>query len=188
MVIYLYKKTHNQTGLKYLGKTRHKNPHQYQGSGKYWRSHISKHGYDVNTEILKECSTNDEVREWGIYFSNLWNIVESDEWANLTEETGDGGPEGKSYEEIYGSEKSNQLKKNRAIKMKQYIGSNPGIRDGDRNPNAKCYEFRSPCGETFIVKGGLRHFCTNHNIDCSCIIDVLKGRKENHKGWIAKYL
>jgi len=33
MTIYLYKKTHNQTGFKYLGKTNSKDPHKYKGSG-----------------------------------------------------------------------------------------------------------------------------------------------------------
>ena len=94
MIIYLYKKTHNQTGLKYLGKTTHKDPHKYQGSGNRWKPHIKKHGYDVTTEILKECSSTEEVRHWGEFYSNLWNIVESDEWANLRPEIGDGGDPG----------------------------------------------------------------------------------------------
>lgn len=62
------------------------------GSGKYWKLHLAKHGEDVHTEILRECKDYDEVKEWGLYYSNLWNIVESDEWANLKPETGDGGP------------------------------------------------------------------------------------------------
>jgi len=96
MTIYLYKKTHNKTGLQYLGKTT-RNPLYYKGSGKYWLKHLKKHGNDVTTEILKECQTIDEVREWGLYYSKLWNIVEEKDqvgkkvWANLREETGDGG-------------------------------------------------------------------------------------------------
>lgn len=89
MTIYLYKKTHNVTGLKYLGKTTI-DPHKYKGSGKYWKLHIKKHGYDVTTEILKECRNNEEVKYWGSYYSKLWNIVRSDAWANLMEEKGDG--------------------------------------------------------------------------------------------------
>lgn len=90
MTIYLYKKTHNQTGLNYLGKTTVNDPHKYQGSRVWWSNHIKAHGYDVTTEILKECQTNEEVREWGSYYSNLWNVVESDEWANLKPEYGEG--------------------------------------------------------------------------------------------------
>lgn len=87
---YLYIKTHNITGLKYLGKTS-KDPFKYKGSGKRWIPHIRKHGYNVTTEILKECQTKEELKYWGIYYSNLWNIVESNHWANLKPKEGDGG-------------------------------------------------------------------------------------------------
>lgn len=90
MTIYLLKKTHSVTGLNYLCKTT-QNPLKYRGSGKYWKLHLQKHGNDHITEILKECSTNDEVKHWGLYYSNLWDVVESDEWANLKPEDGDGG-------------------------------------------------------------------------------------------------
>jgi hypothetical protein len=106
-IYYLYIKTHNITGLKYLGYTKRKDPYTYQGSGKHWINHINKHGYDVTTEILKECSTKDEIKEWGLYYSKLWNIVEEKDgdgnktWANLKEECGDGGDVShcKSYQE-----------------------------------------------------------------------------------------
>jgi len=90
MPIYLYKKTHRKTGLKYLGKTS-QDPYQYLGSGIIWTRHLKKYGNDVSTEILQECSNNEEVKFWGIYYSKLWNVVESKEWANLKFETGDGG-------------------------------------------------------------------------------------------------
>lgn len=89
MTIYLYVKTHNKTGLKYLGKTESKDPHKYPGSGKYWQHHLKTHGKDYSTEIIKECESMEEFSKWGLYYSNLWNVVESDDWANLTEETGD---------------------------------------------------------------------------------------------------
>ena len=99
LITYLYKKTHNITGLKYLGKTTSKDPHHYKGSGKHWRYHIKKHGYDVTTEILKECSTPEELTKWGLYYSNLWNIVENKEWANLRPEDGGFGPLTKEIKE-----------------------------------------------------------------------------------------
>jgi hypothetical protein len=88
---FLYKKTHNKTGLKYLGYTKSKDPFKYFGSGKYWCYHIKKHGYDVVTEILLETTSKEIIKEKGLYYSNLWNVVESDEWANLKPESGDGG-------------------------------------------------------------------------------------------------
>lgn len=91
MTIYLYKKTHNITGLKYLGKTSATDPHKYTGSGTIWIRHIKKHGYDVTTEILQECNSNEELRIWGKHYSELWNVVSDSSWANLKAEEGDGG-------------------------------------------------------------------------------------------------
>jgi len=96
MTIYLYIKTHNKTGLKYLGKTTQKDPHKYTGSGKYWIDHLNKHGYDYTTNILLECQTNEEIQKWGLYYSNLFDVVNAKNekgkklWANLKPEFGDG--------------------------------------------------------------------------------------------------
>lgn len=91
MPIYLYLKTHNTTGFKYLGKTISNDPYSYQGSGTVWKRHIKKHGYDVTTEILLETDDPVKLKEVGIYYSNLWNIVESRDFANIVPEMGDGG-------------------------------------------------------------------------------------------------
>jgi hypothetical protein len=90
MPIYLYIKTHKITGLNYLGKTT-QNPFTYPGSGLHWKRHLQKHGNHVHTTVLQECTTNEEISRWGIYYSGLFNIVESKEWANLKPESGDGG-------------------------------------------------------------------------------------------------
>jgi len=97
MSIYsLYVKTHRKTGLKYLGKT-NQDPHKYPGSGVYWSRHLKEHGDEVDTEVLHECQTNAEIRELGLHYSALWDIVNAvDEqgrkiWANLKPEEGDGG-------------------------------------------------------------------------------------------------
>lgn len=89
-MIYLYVKTHNKTGLKYLGKTS-KDPYKYLGSGIYWLKHLAKHGNDISTEILLETENKEEIKEKGLYYSDLWNVKESPEWANLTKEEGTGG-------------------------------------------------------------------------------------------------
>ena len=88
--IYLYLKTHNITGLKYLGKTV-SNPFTYPGSGTRWTNHLRVHGNDVSTTILQECQSKEELRNWGIYYSELWNVVNDDTFANLKIEEGDGG-------------------------------------------------------------------------------------------------
>lgn len=89
---YLYIKT-SPLGLRYLGKTT-KEPITYLGSGKIWKRHIKKHNFtinDIETEIVFETNNVDELIKKGIELSNLYNVVESKEWANLREESGDGG-------------------------------------------------------------------------------------------------
>jgi hypothetical protein len=86
--IYLYVKTHNKTGMKYLGKTVASNPHSYRGSGKYWKKHINKHGNDVTTKILLKTTSEEELKQTGLFFSRLFNVVESSDWANLMVEAG----------------------------------------------------------------------------------------------------
>lgn len=99
MIIYLYKKTHNITGLQYLGQTTSDDPHLYPGSGVDWRAHIREHGYDVTTEILKVCKSKEELSSWGRYYSQLWNITESKNWANRIPESGGGHNNGKVLRE-----------------------------------------------------------------------------------------
>lgn len=98
MIIYtLYKKTHNKTGLQYLGYTKQEDPHKYLGSGIVWNWHIEKHGYDVTTEILFQTEDRTQIKTMGQYYSRLWNIIEEVDkhgkrtWANLKEEDGQGG-------------------------------------------------------------------------------------------------
>ena len=90
--IYLYVKT-SPLGLKYLGKTI-KDPIKYRGSGLVWLNHIKKHKIrtkDIITEILFISDNNEDIKEKGIYYSELFNVVVSKEWANLKVENGDGG-------------------------------------------------------------------------------------------------
>ena len=99
-IYYLYVKTHKVTGLKYLGYTGKADPYKYLGSGEYWLKHLIKHGKDIATEILHECQSKAEVKERGLYYSELWDIVDvRDEsgkkiWANLKPEEGDGAAAG----------------------------------------------------------------------------------------------
>ena len=96
-MIYLYIKTHNITGLKYFGKTT-QNPFKYKGSGKYWKAHLKKYGYDVSTEIIFETENLDEIQKVALNFSKENNIVISNEWANLIEENGiDSAQRGHTY-------------------------------------------------------------------------------------------
>jgi len=88
---YLYIKIHNQTGLKYFGKTVN-DPYKYKGSGTYWLRHLEKHGCDITTKIIGYYTNKEECKEAAINFSKSENIVESSDWANLCHENGtDGG-------------------------------------------------------------------------------------------------
>jgi len=94
VIISLYIKTHNITGLRYFGKTV-KNPFKYRGSGKYWKRHLSKHGNDVSTEVVATFDNEEDASTFAIEFSLENNIVEDSSWANLIIENGkDGQPIG----------------------------------------------------------------------------------------------
>lgn len=84
-------KEHNDTGLKYLCQTSKQDPHTYAGSGKYWLRHLAKHGENFTTTILEQTENKQVLQEKGRHYSKLHNVVESDDWANLTIEQGDGG-------------------------------------------------------------------------------------------------
>jgi hypothetical protein len=92
---YLMIKEIEQTGLKYLCKRRKtKNPQDhinYVGSGKLWRRILNAHPeYTIKTTVLGLYDKTD-LAKYGLYYSKMWNIVESKEWANLMPEVGDGG-------------------------------------------------------------------------------------------------
>jgi hypothetical protein len=121
---YIYLKVHNITGLKYLGKT-HKDPFKYKGSGVRWRKHLKVHGNNVKTEILKECNNKEEVIYWGEYYSDLWNVVENKDFANLQRETGDGrDPESVLGEKNpnYGKRWNEEQRKKLAEYRSQFVG------------------------------------------------------------------
>ena len=92
---YLMVKEIEQTGLKYLCKRKqYKDPMdhlKYTGSGKLWRRILKAHPeYTIKTTVLG-LYDKDDLLKYGLYYSKLWNVVESKEWANLMEEKGDGG-------------------------------------------------------------------------------------------------
>ena len=104
---YIYIKQ-SPKGLLYLGKTI-QDPYKYEGSGVRWKRHLSIHNIkntDIQTWILHETYNHDELKELGIYYSNLFNVVKSDSWANMKEEMGDGGFGSKEAHPWYGRKKT----------------------------------------------------------------------------------
>lgn len=132
-MIHLYLKTHNVTGLKYLGKTSSSNPRSYRGSGKYWRNHINKHGYDVTTEILASSTHSDEIRRLGLEFSKNFDVVASNEFANLKPESGDGGWEHINTNQEFYNEKRRKTISEYDEETREMLSkkkSNPGKHNG----------------------------------------------------------
>ncbi len=88
----LYIGTHNDTGLKYFGKTNRYHTKEelqkyYHGSGSDWKEHLKEFGDNVNMDIYGIYSMS-EVKEIALKFSLDNNIVESDIWANNILEDG----------------------------------------------------------------------------------------------------
>jgi general stress protein YciG len=90
-MIKLYVKTHKDTGLKYLGKTEQVDHDKYRGSGDRWLNHLKEHGNNVSTEIVYQSEDIEDIRKMGLELSAKWDIVASNEWANIKPEEGDGG-------------------------------------------------------------------------------------------------
>lgn len=84
-------KTHNITGMKYLCYTQKEDHNTYKGSGKFWKRHLKKHGDNFTTELIFECEDLNTLKEYARNKSIEYNIVESEKWANLRIEDGDGG-------------------------------------------------------------------------------------------------
>jgi hypothetical protein len=89
---WLYIKQHNNTGLKYFGKTTKIDPIKYKGSGLHWKRHLKIHGADITTVWCQLFTDRNAIMEYALQFSISNNIIESVEWANLKSENGvDGG-------------------------------------------------------------------------------------------------
>jgi hypothetical protein len=139
-IYYLYVKIHNRTKLKYLGQT-YRDPFKYKGSGTRWLNHINKHGYDISTKLIAAFDNKDDLAAAGMFWSKKWNIVASNEWANLTEENGTSiaGHKGKRHSDAAKLKISLALKgrpKSDSSKMgnkKGYIPWNKGLSGYKRN-------------------------------------------------------
>ena len=140
----LYIKRHKLTGLKYFGKTTRSDVIKYLGSGKFWKRHIKKHGKQYVEHLwTSEYFTDiDELHDFALSFSELFDIKTSNEWANLQDENGfDGAPKGVYREGVFGEKngmfgKSGELNpffsKTHSIEQKEAWSE---MRLGIKNPN-----------------------------------------------------
>jgi hypothetical protein len=94
MAFYLLIKEHLDTGLKYLCKHvafSFSECEKYKGSGTYWKRHLKKHGNNVKTTCLFFTENEKEFRKIAKKYSLEYDIVNSNLWANLCNEEGQGG-------------------------------------------------------------------------------------------------
>jgi hypothetical protein len=180
-IYYLYKKTHNTTGLSYLGFTQD-DPYTYQGSGTRWLHHIKKHGYNVTTEILHETTTKEEIKDKGLYYSNLWNVVVSNEWANLKPETGEGGG-------VPGMHKGKKRPQEHIDAMKK--GWARAKENGYQPWNYGLSGFKGPCQPIILVSPDGKNYsyesmkqgCKENNLLYTKMSSVNSGKLKQHRGW-----
>lgn len=73
----IYIKTHINTKKQYIGyhNIQKGSIETYKGSGKYWKRHIKKHGYNVLTEVLATFSTEDFALEAEQYYISLAGAI-----------------------------------------------------------------------------------------------------------------
>jgi hypothetical protein len=189
-MITLYVKTHKITGLKYFGKTAKYDPYKYKGSGKYWLSHLKKHGNLIDTKIVRQFDDENECKKFALEFSIKNNIVESNEWANLRLENGlDGAPIGNTFSEetikkMSDSKKGKKPKEFYVEIAKKRIGSKQT--EYQKNCVRKLLECEwivtDPKGNTTNIIN-LRKFCLENNLDQGNMVKVSKGVLKKHKGW-----
>ena len=184
MTYYLYQKTHLQTNLKYLGFTR-KDPCKYKGSGIYWLAHLKKHGYDVETSVLLETENYELLCSVGRYYSELWKITDSDEWANLKPEYGEGGGVPGMHKNIKRPIEHKEAMRRgwERIKQEGYQPWNKGKTGIYRA--GKPVILVSPNGREYIYNR-LKDGCRELGLIYTKMSSVSSGKLSSYKGWTVK--
>lgn len=207
MSIYLLLKIHKITGLKYLCKTIRKDYDKYLGSGDYWKAHLKIHGNFITTVLLRECESTKELKKWGLYYSNLWNIVEERDskgkktWANMKAEEGDGNS--KEYakhlwenEEYRKKQRSSrkitqntpEYKENQRVNSKK-MWSDPEFRknrkpqNGENNPkyDKTIYKFQHKSG--IIEETTSFNLSKKYNLTPKKVRNLVNNKRVEYSGW-----
>ncbi len=206
---FLYIKEHAITGLRYFGETTKSDPIKYPGSGTRWQRHYKVHGKEhVNTIWYHLFDNIDLLVEFALFFSEEYDIVESDNWANLTLENGlDGASVGhkvsketakkiseaqkeipKSIEhkrKISSSLTGRKLEQNRKDNISKSLIGKPKSKIHARNSgiaHRKIYQVTNPEGDSFIVTC-MVEFCQKNNLTTIKMYNVACGTRLHHKGW-----
>ena len=191
---FLYIKKHRITGMKYFGKTTESDVQSYLGSGKYWKRHIQKYGKEhVETIWISHPFTDKkDIEEFATLFSNHWNIVESNDWANLKLENGiDGGYCGGMNGKKHTTETINKMKKPKPIRTETHskkisVSKTGKPRSKIHTENiikkiSKCWLVIDPTGQQREVIN-LKLFCRENNLFYGSIYGGKTNRGKN-AGW-----
>ncbi len=92
----------------------------------------------------------------------------------------------KSYDELYGKEKSQLIKNKKSKSLKLYFADNPGKRSKENNSNAKKFLVISPVQIEYVVSGNLKTFCKENNLSLDGMIKTHKSgipTNGKNKGW-----
>lgn len=146
----LYIKQCPHCGLKYFGKTVKKEIEKYQGSGVHWSRHLKKHNVEPKHLWNSDWYYDTSITRFALRFSKLNKIVESDSWANATDETGLGGS--------FWNGEDNPSKTKVKDGTHHFILNNPSIsrvKDGTHNLLGGEQQRRQ-------VENGTHHFITNN--------------------------
>lgn len=181
-------KTHCKTSLKYLCKKSTDNVkdcYSYLGSGKYWKNHLKKHGRNITTVILEVCETKEELTEKGIFWSKKLNVVKSEDFANLVEERGDGGPT------MLGRKMTKEQNRKKGLAHKKWWkNATQEWRDMKRKINSKShekYKYYTPQGVfTNAFDAAKMCKCSNVTVINRCVVDTDKkitSKKYWRLGW-----
>lgn len=104
-------KTQSNTKLKYLCITKTEKYKKYTGFGKRWLAHLKKHGRDFTTEVIYESDDYLEFVEKCIYYSELFDVVNNSDFANLIPESG--------YNGSWFHYATNEMRKNAVLKASE---------------------------------------------------------------------
>jgi hypothetical protein len=156
-IYYLYIKTHNITGLKYLGQTSSNNPYIYNGSGLDWKNHIKKFGNNISTEIIAECKSKSELNFLGRFYSNYYKVTSAVDdygnriWANRIPETGGGAsPTEQTREKL----RQSQLGRKKPPRTKEHTENLSKSCKGIPKPRSKEHQ-------TAWTESSIKNWCNN---------------------------
>lgn len=172
----LYIKKHTVTEKRYFGKSTRQNINSYKGSGKKWSNHIKKHGKEhVVTEWISDWfHDKKEIKEFALAFSEIFDIVNSDEWANLKEENGVDGGSDKGRGGFAGKKHTKEHCEYLSKKYKGHKVSDKVIaacrinfcsKPGAQNHNAKQINIYNNFGDlVFRTHGNFEKTCIENNL------------------------